>query len=74
MANFDSGVSAYIRAQATVTVSFPVDSKGNSAICCSQCQFYSRNNRICQLTKSISAYPDKYVGDDCPLKNVEEEW
>lgn len=70
MANFDSGVSGYIKTKAVVTVNFPVDFKGCASICCMQCQFYSRNSGICQLTKSIPAYPQKYVGQDCPLKEV----
>lgn len=72
MANFESGVSDYIKTQATVNVFFPVDHKGRSSINCFQCKFFSRNNGICQLTKEISEYPQAYVGSACPLKIMEE--
>lgn len=36
MASFETGVSSYVKAQATVTVFFPVDAKGNADISCSQ--------------------------------------
>ena len=73
MANFDSGVKRYIFAEATVTVGFPVDFKDNADINCYQCNFFSRNNGICQLTKEVSEYPQKYVGSHCPLDIVIEE-
>lgn len=74
MPDFSSGVASYVKAQATVTVFFPVDSKGNSDISCYQCQFFSRNNGICQLTKEITAYPQRFVGGCCPLKRIEEDF
>lgn len=72
MANFDSGVAKYIKGQATVTVNFPVDFKGSCDVSCYQCKFFSRNNGVCQLNKEVVAYPQKYVGQNCPLK-IEEE-
>lgn len=71
MADFESGVKEYVKAYAVLTVFFPVDFKGNADISCYQCKFFSRNNGICQLTKEVSAYPQKYVGDNCPLERVE---
>lgn len=73
MANFDSGVSSYIKAQATVTVFFPVDYRGNADISCYQCDFFNRSSGLCQLTKAVSEYPTKYVGSSCPLQEVKEE-
>ena len=70
MANFESGVASYIKGQATVEVFFPVDQKGNAEICCRHCKFLSSNDRMCQLNKEPVAYPHKYVGDHCPLKEV----
>ena len=67
MANFDGGVSGYIWGECTVKVHFPIDLKGNAEINCYQCQFFSRNNGICQLTKEVSEYPTKYIGSKCPL-------
>lgn len=72
MANFDSGVKSYIKATATVTVAFPVDFRDNADINCYQCRFFSRNNGICQLTKEISEFPQRYVGSNCPLNILEE--
>ena len=73
MPNFDSGVASYIKGYAVVEVDFPTDFKGNTDISCMQCKFFSRNNGICQLTKSIVAYPQKFVGQDCPLEIKEKE-
>ena len=72
MPNFDSGVKEYIFAEAVVRVGFPVDYSGKADINCMQCQFFSRNNGMCQLTKEIVAYPAKYVGGSCPLEEVEK--
>jgi hypothetical protein len=67
MADYDSGVSGYIWGECTVNVRFPRDQKGNADINCYQCQFFSRNNGICQLTKEISEFPQKYISSKCPL-------
>ena len=73
MALFDSGVKGYVRAKATVKVSFPVDWKDNADICCYQCDFFNRNNGVCQLTKKVSEYPHKHIGSHCPLEEFIEE-
>ena len=52
---------------------FPVDFKDNAEICCKHCQFLSSNERMCQLNKKPVAYPNKYVGDFCPLEREEKE-
>lgn len=72
MANFESGVYGYVHAVATVDVFFPVDSKGNADICCKQCPFFSESGSKCRLNGSICAYPNKYVGDHCPLEKTDE--
>ena len=69
---FESGVSSYIHAQATVNVYFPVDNKGNADINCTQCFFFREASRRCGLTGEISQYPTKYVGSSCPLERVDE--
>jgi hypothetical protein len=71
MGNFDSGVSSYIKAQATVEVYFPVDKKGTADISCSQCDYFRRQSQSCALNGKICAYPTKYVGAWCPLELVE---
>lgn len=71
MANFESGVASYIRTQAVVPVNFPVDDKGKAEINCKHCPYLSSNERMCQLNKEPVAYPNKYVGDMCPLREVE---
>lgn len=73
MANFESGVSDYIKTYAVVEVFFPVDFKGNAEICCVQCPYLSSNERMCQLNKEPVAYPNRYVGDKCPLQRNEKE-
>lgn len=73
MANFESGVFSYVKAYAVVEVNFPVDAKGNSEICCKHCPYLSSNERMCQLNKMPIAYPNKFVGDNCPLIKKEEE-
>lgn len=73
MANFESGVSGYVSAYATVTVNFPIDNKGVADISCKRCPFLSSNERMCQLNKEPVAFPNKYVGDLCPLTKIPEE-
>ena len=73
MPNFESGVASYIRAYAVVEVNFPVDDKGRADISCKQCPYLSVTSRICQLNKKPIAYPEKFVGDYCPLQPIEEK-
>lgn len=72
MKNFDDGVRNYIKTYAVIEVNFPVDDKGNADVSCSQCPYYSRYGRECQLNKTIVAYPEKYVGQNCPLVQVDD--
>ena len=71
MANFESGVAGYIRGVATIEVYFPVDAKGNADISCSQCEFFRSSSSSCALNHKICAYPQKYVGQFCPLEREE---
>lgn len=64
---FDSGVSGYMKGTATVSVYFPVDRKGVPDCSCRQCRFFRQQSRTCALNGEISAYPDHYVGQNCPL-------
>lgn len=73
MPSFDSGVASYIVGSTVISNAFPIDFKGNADISCMQCKFFIRNNGTCQLTKSIVAYPQKFVGQDCPLEFEEKE-
>lgn len=75
MANFDSGVSGYIKAYAVVEMSFPVDNKGRANISCKCCHFLTTTNiqARCQLNKMVVEYPDKFVGSHCPLQPIEEK-
>lgn len=72
MANFESGVASYIHAQAVVDVFFPVDRRGNADVSCSQCYFYRETSHRCGLNWEVCQYPNKYVGDSCPLVIVSE--
>lgn len=73
MANFESGVASYVKAYAVIEVFFPVDQKGNADISCMRCPYLSSNERMCQLNKEPVAYPNRFVGDRCPLQRIEEE-
>ena len=73
MATFESGVASYVKAYAVVEVYFPVDDKGRSDISCKQCPYLSVTSRLCQLNKKIIANPDRYVGQYCPLMEIEEK-
>lgn len=73
MADFESGVSSYIHATATVEVYFPVDAKGNADVCCWQCEFFHRTSSRCGINGKICAYPQKYIGQYCPLNFNEGE-
>ena len=72
MPNFESGVSSYVHAVATVEVYFPVDAKGNAEICCRQCPYFRTSSNSCALNGEVCAYPNKYVGARCPLTPKEE--
>ena len=73
MANFDDGVKGYIKATATVEVHFPIDWRGSVEIACKHCPYYVRANMRCGLNQSVVNFPEKYVGSDCPLVQVESE-
>ena len=73
MANFDTGVKRYIKARATLEVGFPVDWKDNAEIACKHCPFYVRATQRCGLNQELINYPEKYVGEYCPLEAVPEE-
>lgn len=73
MACFETGVVSYIHAQAVVDVFFPVDHKGNADICCAQCYFFRESSKRCGLNWEVCAYPNKYVGDGCPLHQVNDD-
>lgn len=72
MPNFDSGVKSYVKTYAVVEVSFPVDDKDRADISCKQCPYLSHTTRMCQLNKKPVAFPEKFVGDWCPLNPIEE--
>lgn len=73
MANFDSGVSRYIKAYAVVEVGFPVDWNGRPDISCKHCKFFIQATRKCALNQEVVNFPEKYVGEFCPLQPIEEE-
>lgn len=65
--DFESGVSRYIRGTATINVFFPVDRKGVPDCSCRQCPYHRQQSRTCALNGQITAYPEHYVGQGCPL-------
>lgn len=72
MANFDDGVSGYVKASYKVVVNFPIDHRGNVEISCRHCPYLSSNERMCQLNKEPVAFPHKFVGSCCPLTPEEK--
>lgn len=75
-ANFqrlESGVKSYIKARASVTVNFPVDFRDNVLVACKLCPYLTHSTNMCQLTKELVPFPDKYVGGNCPLEIIEED-
>lgn len=73
MANFDTGVSGYIKATATVEVYFPIDWRGSVEIACKHCPFYVKATQRCGLNQQVVNFPEKFVGSNCPLERVESE-
>ena len=73
MPNFDTGVKEYIKAYAVVEVNFPVDWKGNAEIACKHCNFFVRATQRCGLTQQVVNFPDRYVGESCPLEEVTKD-
>ena len=73
MANFDSGVSRYIKTKAGVFQAFPVDWRGSVEIACKHCNYFDRAKQRCNLTLQVVNYPEKYVGECCPLEIEEGE-
>ena len=73
MANFDSGVMKFIRAAAVVETGFPVDWRGNAEIACKHCNYFVRATQRCGLNQQVVNFPERYVGQFCPLEIVEED-
>lgn len=73
MASFDTGVTSYIHATATVHVYFPVNERGNADISCRQCYYFRESQRRCALNWEVCEYPDRFVGSECPLKPDTDE-
>lgn len=73
MANFDTGVSKYIKTIAVVEQCFPVDWRGSVEIACKHCNFFVRATQRCGLTQQVVNFPEKGVGECCPLELVKEE-
>lgn len=71
MASFESGVKGYVKAQAVVTTYFPIDWKGNVEIACKHCNFFVRATQRCGLNQTIVNFPERFVGTECPLEQVE---
>ena len=73
MANFDTGVKGYIKARAVIEVNFPIDWRDNAEIACKHCNFYVRATQRCALTQQVVNFPERYVGECCPLQEVTED-
>ena len=72
MKRFEGGILYYTKAQGKITVNFPEDKT-----VCQYCQ-YSRNEDSlkrwkCLITGEFLLYPFDTIGNECPLKLVEEQ-
>ena len=63
-----SGIKNYKVGTATVQASFPIDLKGNLYLCCEMCRFYRQTSRRCGLNGELTAFPERYIGEFCPLE------
>lgn len=72
MGSFDSGVSSYVRGRAVVEQFWPVDLRGNADINCTNCFYFREASRRCGITGEVTAYPNKYVGNSCPMLNDDD--
>ena len=73
MSDFSSGVKRYIKARTVVEVNFPVDWRDNAEIACKHCNFFVRATQRCGLTQQIVNFPERYIGECCPLEEVIED-
>lgn len=73
MGAFESGVKGYVIGTVTLTNGFPIDWNGVPHIACVYCKYYSITTKRCRLNNAVIAFPDKYVGDECPLEGIETE-
>ena len=73
MVDFSSGVKSFIKARAVVEVNFPVDWRDNAEIACKHCNFFVRATQRCGLNQQIVNFPERYIGDCCPLEEVKED-
>ena len=73
MSDFSSGVKRYIKARAVVEVGFPVDWHDKAEIACKHCNFFVRATQRCGLTQQIVNYPERFIGEFCPLEEVTED-
>ena len=68
MAKFETGISGYVKATYIAEVYFPIDERGNAQINCMQCYYFNTNTNRCRLNGEVCAFPNKYVGGNCPLE------
>lgn len=71
--NIFSGVKNYKRGTAVVSASFPIDLKGNLYLACTYCRYYRQTSKRCGLNGEIPAFPDRFIGDMCPLEFEEDK-
>lgn len=71
MSSLDNGVKAFLMTQTVITVGFPIGFSGQVEQNCFHCKFFTHSSGVCQLTKEVSEFPQRYVGSHCPLELVE---
>lgn len=68
---FESGISDYIHIPITVDVMFPLTQKNEPVIVCDFCKLYT--GRKCILTDEVVYSPTRFVGYNCPLKEIAKD-
>jgi hypothetical protein len=71
MANFESGIEDYLHFLLELDITFPIDKKGKSIVCCEYCKVFT--GRRCAITEEVIFEPQKFVGFNCPLKKEESK-
>lgn len=69
---FENGIKEYVVGECKIEVNFPVGFDGKRHIACRFCPYLSSNERMCQINKEPVAFPDKFVGGRCPLREKKE--
>ncbi len=69
----ESGVKGYLIGACEVSVGFPIDYKDKYHLACKYCKFLISSRR-CNLTDEVVAFPESYIGNQCPFSFKELDY